>query len=442
GALGDPRCLGDRIHARLGEAIHREPLDGRGHDRRPRRLGVLLAAALDAHGPRSYIHIPWVSQISIVCLGLPRPSSRTWGQGGNWLTLRPSSAISGRSSTPTWCLGSRSADLRPVSPSSSSNSATSSGCSRAPPPPSSPGPAPSRTSTWSSSFTLLAVAVPWTWAPATGSRCPEASSRSGLSTQTRRRCSASWPVIRAGGPACSVLVRAPARSCQVLPGPAAAHARRALRHDVRAGPGVFVADLDQDPAMLAGPGQGEAARELAARHDEGHMLWLRAYDLRRALIPDDHSAAAARLALVNALEVTRRDGVVLDRPRQPPDRGIEGRPLGHRPRAEHAADLEPQVEVQCGRVMQLHDEPRHRQHAPVCAARVDQAGDLVTLEDQDRSRWDKREVEEGVRILETALRRERPGPYQIQAAIAACHATAAEAAATDWAQIALLYQRP
>ena len=65
----------------------------------------------------------------------------------------------------------------------------------------------------------------------------------------------------------------------------------------------------------------------------------------------------------------------------------------------------------------------------------------MTLEDQDRSRWDKREVEEGVRILETALRRERPGPYQIQAAIAACHATAAEAAATDWAQIALLYQR-
>src|ERR1019366_2240486 len=78
---------------------------------------------------------------------------------------------------------------------------------------------------------------------------------------------------------------------QILPGLAAAHARRAFRDDVRALPGVFVADLDQDPAMLAGPGQGEAAREFAARHDEGHMLWLRAHDLRRALIPDDHSGA-------------------------------------------------------------------------------------------------------------------------------------------------------
>ncbi len=84
-------------------------------------------------------------------------------------------------------------------------------------------------------------------------------------------------------------------------------------------------------------------------------------------------------------------------------------------------------------LMLLHDARR--------ATRVDQAGDLVTLEDQDRSRWDKREVADGIRILDMALRRERPGPYQIQAAIAACHATAAEAAATDWAQIALLYQR-
>src|ERR1035438_478302 len=99
----------------------------------------------------------------------------------------------------------------------------------------------------------------------------------------------------------------PAGPPELLPGPAAARARRALRDDVRAGPGVFVADFDEDPAMLAGTGQGEAAGELAARQDEGHMVWLRAHDLRRALIPDDHRAAAARLALVHALEVTCRD---------------------------------------------------------------------------------------------------------------------------------------
>ena len=73
------------------------------------------------------------------------------------------------------------------------------------------------------------------------------------------------------------------------------------------------------------------------------------------------------------------------------------------------------------------------------ATRVDAAGDLVRLEDQDRSRWDAGEIEEGVASLDTALRRGRPGAYQVQAAIAACHATAADAADTDWAQIAALY---
>ncbi|MEU6350815.1 RNA polymerase sigma factor [Streptomyces sp. NPDC047072] len=71
--------------------------------------------------------------------------------------------------------------------------------------------------------------------------------------------------------------------------------------------------------------------------------------------------------------------------------------------------------------------------------RVDVAGELVTLEDQDRTAWDHAEVDEGAALLETALRRGRPGPYQIQAAIAACHTTAATAEDTDWADIAALY---
>ncbi|HEU5108326.1 MAG TPA: sigma-70 family RNA polymerase sigma factor, partial [Micromonosporaceae bacterium] len=69
-------------------------------------------------------------------------------------------------------------------------------------------------------------------------------------------------------------------------------------------------------------------------------------------------------------------------------------------------------------------------------ARMDEAGDLVTLERQDRSRWDRDEISEGVRVLRRALEAERPGPYQLQAAIAACHATAPDPAATDWAEIA------
>jgi RNA polymerase sigma-70 factor, ECF subfamily len=75
------------------------------------------------------------------------------------------------------------------------------------------------------------------------------------------------------------------------------------------------------------------------------------------------------------------------------------------------------------------------------AARVDDAGELVTLEDQDRSRWDRRGIDDGIVLLDAAMRHRQPGPYQVQAAIAACHASAPTAADTDWAQIALLYGR-
>jgi RNA polymerase sigma-70 factor (ECF subfamily) len=74
------------------------------------------------------------------------------------------------------------------------------------------------------------------------------------------------------------------------------------------------------------------------------------------------------------------------------------------------------------------------------AARVNDSGDLVTLEDQDRSRWDQAELELGRRHLEDALAARRPGQYQIQAAIAACHAAARTAQATDWPRIARLYR--
>ncbi|HEY6309532.1 MAG TPA: RNA polymerase sigma factor [Streptosporangiaceae bacterium] len=74
-------------------------------------------------------------------------------------------------------------------------------------------------------------------------------------------------------------------------------------------------------------------------------------------------------------------------------------------------------------------------------ARIDAQGDLVTLEDQDRGMWDAAEIGEGVSLLDGALRRGRPGPYQVQAAIAACHATALTAADTDWWQIAVLYEQ-
>ncbi len=72
-------------------------------------------------------------------------------------------------------------------------------------------------------------------------------------------------------------------------------------------------------------------------------------------------------------------------------------------------------------------------------ARFDASGDVVTLDEQDRARWDSAEIEEGLALLDAAIRHRRAGQYQLQAAIAACHARAARPADTDWAQIAALY---
>ena len=73
--------------------------------------------------------------------------------------------------------------------------------------------------------------------------------------------------------------------------------------------------------------------------------------------------------------------------------------------------------------------------------RVDADGELITLEDQDRGRWNRPQIDEASAILDAALRRGPAGPYLIQAAIAACHATATRAADTDWAEVAWLYGR-
>jgi RNA polymerase sigma-70 factor (ECF subfamily) len=69
------------------------------------------------------------------------------------------------------------------------------------------------------------------------------------------------------------------------------------------------------------------------------------------------------------------------------------------------------------------------------ATRTTPDGDLVLLADQDRGRWDRGLIAEGQAIVRQCLRRNQPGPYQIQAAINAVHSDAPAAAATDWRQI-------
>jgi RNA polymerase sigma-70 factor (ECF subfamily) len=83
--------------------------------------------------------------------------------------------------------------------------------------------------------------------------------------------------------------------------------------------------------------------------------------------------------------------------------------------------------------MRLHDARRD--------TRVDAAGDLVLLADQDRARWDADATAEGLGLVERALAAGEPGPYVLQAAIGAEHARAAAAADTDWERIAAIYER-
>ena len=84
-------------------------------------------------------------------------------------------------------------------------------------------------------------------------------------------------------------------------------------------------------------------------------------------------------------------------------------------------------------LMLLHDARRE--------ARIGPAGELVLLENQDRGAWDRAEIDEGRALLDSAIGTNRAGPYQVQAAIAALHDAAQDAASTDWPQIAALYGR-
>ena len=84
-------------------------------------------------------------------------------------------------------------------------------------------------------------------------------------------------------------------------------------------------------------------------------------------------------------------------------------------------------------LMLFHDSRRGTRTGP--------EGELILLSDQDRSRWDQAEIEEGVRVLNRALRLRRPGRYQLEASIAALHASSPSAEEIDWPQIAALYEQ-
>jgi RNA polymerase sigma-70 factor (ECF subfamily) len=96
------------------------------------------------------------------------------------------------------------------------------------------------------------------------------------------------------------------------------------------------------------------------------------------------------------------------------------------------ADLLPEPEVHGLLALMLLQESRR-------TARASPTGEIVLLSDQDRSLWNREQIAEGVSLVERALKSRRSGPYSLQAAIAAVHAEASSAAATDWYEIVGLY---
>jgi RNA polymerase sigma-70 factor, ECF subfamily len=144
-------------------------------------------------------------------------------------------------------------------------------------------------------------------------------------------------------------------------------------------------------------------------------------------VPPPHLLPRRTTAVLGVLYLLFHDGyVALDRP-EPCERAVQ--------LAAVVADLMPADPEALGLhalLLLLHAR---------AAARVDHSGVLVPLEEQDRSRWDRAMIDAGARQIRRALRHERPGPYQLQALIAACHATAPSPADTDWARIATLYGR-
>src|SRR5213596_3794695 len=148
-------------------------------------------------------------------------------------------------------------------------------------------------------------------------------------------------------------------------------------------------------------------------------------------VPDTNDMPARLDAVLTVIYLVFNEGYAPTRgePLVRTDLCAEAIRLGRLVRLLMAAQPPPEATALLA-LMLLHDSRRE--------ARLDEAGDLVVLEEQDRRRWDHQQIAEALPLVEEALR-SGPGPYSLQAAIAALHCRAARAADTDWPQIVRLY---
>ncbi|HSZ40923.1 MAG TPA: DUF6596 domain-containing protein [Trebonia sp.] len=147
-------------------------------------------------------------------------------------------------------------------------------------------------------------------------------------------------------------------------------------------------------------------------------------------IPDPDELNARLTQVLEVVYLVFNEGYLASSGRQPARRDLAAQAIALTRTLHHLMPNEPEV-LGLLALLLLHESR--------AAARFDGWGRLIRLEEQDRGKWDKKLAEEATCLLDRAIAMRRPGPYQVQAAIAALHAQATDYGQTDWRQIRLLY---
>jgi predicted RNA polymerase sigma factor len=192
---------------------------------------------------------------------------------------------------------------------------------------------------------------------------------------------------------------------------------------------IAAAFLATEPTMSQRLLRARKALRTAGRADEVGGSGGSGADLR---VPDPDELAARLAEVLAVVYLVFNEGYLASAGRQPARRDLAAQAVALNRLLHRLMPREPEV-LGLLALLLLHESR--------AATRFDGWGRLVRLADQDRTGWDRALITEAIALLDRALALRRPGPYQVQAAIAALHAEAPDYERTDWAQIRLLYDR-